>query len=270
MSKHRHILKLFARCAPIGSLGAALLLTGCGSGIDRTLEEIVDQTYQIEPDASVRIKNTDGSIRIYGAQTGEIKIQAVKKAYRRDRLDKISVNISAQPASVSIDTSYPPRPKWGFSDRSGTVDYTIVMPSSCSLAQVELVNGELLVEGMRGQDVHASLISGRMLEHNCFGDLHVMVGSGGLDVAYDWWELRKFAIDAKIINGNARAFIPGDASFHLVAATSNGKIASEFSEKENRQGDFPQKIDTIIGADSGADLTIEAVNGNIRIAEANP
>jgi DUF4097 and DUF4098 domain-containing protein YvlB len=97
-----------------------------------------------------------------------------------------------------------------------------------------------------------------------------MVANGGLDVAYDWWEFRKFSIDAKIINGNACALIPGDASFHLVAATTDGKIASEFSEKENRQGGLVQKIDIIVGADSGAELTIHAVNGNIKIAEANP
>jgi hypothetical protein len=270
MSRRRHILESFARRAYLIFPAAALLLTGCGSGIDRTLEQIVEQTYQVEPDARISIKNTDGSIRIYGAPTREIKLQAIKKAYSRDRLSKISVNVSAQPGAISIETSYPPRAKWGFFDRSGTVDYTIVMPSSCSLTQVELINGELLVEGMRGKDVHASLVSGRMLEHNCFGDLYLTVANGGLDVAYDWWEFRKFSIDAKIINGNARALIPGDASFHLLAATTDGKIASEFSEKENRQGDLVQKIDIIIGADSGADLTIHAVNGNIKIAEANP
>jgi DUF4097 and DUF4098 domain-containing protein YvlB len=133
-----------------------------------------------------------------------------------------------------------------------------------------LANGELLVEGMRGNDVHASLVNGRMLEHNCFGDLHFVVGNGGLDLAYDWWEHRKFSIDARIINGNARAVIPGDASFHLVAVSANGNIASEFNGKENRRGGLVQKIDVIVGSDSGADLKIHATNGSIKIAEAYP
>jgi DUF4097 and DUF4098 domain-containing protein YvlB len=251
-------------------IGANSVLTGCGSGIDRTLEQIVEQTYQVEPTANLSIRNTDGSIRIYGAETREIKLEAVKKAYKRDRLDKISVNVSAQPGAVSIDTNYPPKPKWGFFDRSGTVDYTIVVPHSCNISRVELTNGELLVEGMRGKDVHASLVNGRMLEHNCFGDLHSVVANGGLDLAYDWWEYRKFSIDARIINGNARAVIPGDASFHLVAVSANGNIASEFNGKENRRGGLVQKIDVIVGSDSGADLKIHATNGSIKIAEAYP
>jgi DUF4097 and DUF4098 domain-containing protein YvlB len=264
------ILELLGRRLYLMLPAAALLLAGCGSGIDQTLEQIVEQTYQVEPTASISIRNTDGSIRVYGAATREIKLQAIKKAYKRERLDKISVNVSARPEAVMIDTNYPPKPTWSFFDRSGTVDYAIVVPDSCSISRVELVNGELLVEGMRGNDVHASLVNGRMLEHNCFGDLHFVVTNGGLDLAYDWWEYRKFSVDAKIINGNARAFVPGDASFHLVAVSANGHIASDFNAQENRRGELVQKIDMIVGSDSGADLKIHAVNGSIKIAEMNP
>jgi hypothetical protein len=270
MSSSGYILKISGRGSYLTFFAVALLLTGCGSGIDRTLEQIVKQTYEVEPTANLSIRNTDGSIRIYGAETCEIKLEAVKKAYKRDRLDKIFVNVSARPAAISIETIYPPKAKWGFFDRSGTVEYTIVVPHSCSLSQVELVNGELLVECMRGKDVHASLVNGRMLEHNCFGDLHFVVANGGLDLAYDWWESRKFSIDARVINGNTHAVIPGDGSFHLVAVSANGNIASEFNGKENRRGGLVQKIDMVVGSDSGADLKIHATNRSIKIAEAYP
>jgi DUF4097 and DUF4098 domain-containing protein YvlB len=154
-------------------------------------------------------------------------------------------------------------------DRSGTVDYIVTVPYDCRFAAVELVNGELLIEGLRGKEVHAHLVNGRMLDHNCFSEVHCEVVSGGLDVAYEWWEYRKFSIEGKIANGNLRAFIPGDAAFHLMAATANGKIANEFTEKEHRQRGLVQKVDMIVGSDSGADVRLEAVNGSIKIAEAN-
>ena len=106
----------------------ALMLAGCHSEEDRLLEATFEQTYHVNPDARISIKNTDGSIRIYGADTTDVKLQAIKKAYDQDRLDKISINVTAQANSVSIDTVYPPKPKLGLSDRSGTVDYILVVP----------------------------------------------------------------------------------------------------------------------------------------------
>jgi hypothetical protein len=113
-------------------------------------------------------------------------------------------------------------------------------------------------------------VNGHLLGHNCFGELHLFVANGALDVGYDWWESRKFSVDAKIVNGNLRAFIPADASFHLVAAPDNGNVASEFNDKENRHRGLVQKIDTVIGAATEAELALHATNGSIRIAEVSP
>jgi DUF4097 and DUF4098 domain-containing protein YvlB len=267
MNSGRDYLRLLPR--RLFFIGGVFLLAGCGSAVDRMMEQAFDQSYHVQPNATVSIRNTDGSIRIYGADTSEIKIQAIKKAYDRDRLDKILINVAAQPGSVSIETTYPPKPKLGLSDRSGTVDYVLIVPQTCSISRVELVTGELLIEGMRGKNVQASLVNGRLAGHNCFGDLHLFVANGALDVAYDWWEKRKFSVDATIVNGNARAFIPGDAAFHLVVTSDNGNVASEFTDKENRHHGA-RKIDSTIGAPSEAELTLHATNGSIRIAEVNP
>jgi hypothetical protein len=249
----------------------AMCFAGCGEQDDRIVEQIVEQTYKIEPDARVTVRNVDGSIRVYGsAGMHEVKIEAIKKAYGQNRLDKIVINVSAQGNSVSIDTIYPPKPKFGLTDRSGTVDYIIVVPESCTIPRLELTNGELLIEGMRGGKVTASLVNGRLYDHNGFGAHQLFVANGGLDVAYDWWEKGQFSIDARIVNGNARAFIPGDASFHLLASTVDGGISSDFSEQEERNGDTVQKIDQKVGDPSESVVQIRATNGSIRIAESNP
>jgi hypothetical protein len=234
------------------------------------VEEIVEQTYPIDPGASIDIRNVDGSIRIYGADIREFRVQAIKKAYSAERLKKIAVNVSVQPGAASIDTIFPPRPKWGFSDRSGTVDYTLVVPQFCSLSRLELVTGEVLIEGMRGQNVHANLVNGRLFSHNCFGDVRLAVTNGGLDIGYHWWERRRFSINAEIENGNVRAFIPGEAAFHVAAASVNGQVANDFTAKQDRQRDGVGKIDMVVGGASETDVNLHATNGNVRIAEANP
>src|ERR1039457_3409456 len=75
----------------------AVLFSGCGfGGGDRTFEEIVEQTYKIDATATLSLSNADGSVRIYGTDTTEIKLQGIKKTYSVERLRKTPVNVSAQ------------------------------------------------------------------------------------------------------------------------------------------------------------------------------
>jgi hypothetical protein len=245
-------------------------LSTCWAQEEGVVEEIVEQNYRIDPGATLSIRNTDGSIRIYGANIPELRLHAVKKAYRHERLQQIHVDVSAQSNAVSIETRFPPKPKWGFSDRSGTVDYILILPQFCSISRLELINGEVLIEGMRGNNVHANLVNGRLFGHNCFGDVHLAVTNGGLDVGYHWWEHRPFSVNVDVVNGNARAFIPSEASFHLLATSVNGHVASDFSDKQDRQRDGVTTIDTTVGGASEANVNIHATNGSVRIVEANP
>src|SRR5438034_10212289 len=109
-----------------------MLLNGCGTN-DTVLQEIVEEVYTIEPSANVSIHNRDGAVLIYGSDADELRVRAVKKAYSRERLSQIAIEVSIKPSGVSVTTKFPPQPEWALSDRSGTVDYTIVLPASVSI-----------------------------------------------------------------------------------------------------------------------------------------
>jgi len=248
----------------------SLSLIGCGSANDRVLEETIEQSYKIEPTARISIKNVDGSIHVYGAPANEMTLQATKRAYTPSRLKQIAVNVSVQPGGVAIETNLPKKPKWGGFDRSGTVDYTIVLPDTASISGLELANGEVSVEGMRGQSVHAHLGNGRMFDHNCFSNVDVTVGRGTLTLAYEWWEPGKFSVQANIANGNAIAFFPSDAVFHLIAETVHGRIASDFAPEGERRAEPTAKIDMSVNGGGDVGIKLSATEGNIKIVEQNP
>ena len=248
----------------------ACLLAGCGSQDDPTLEQIVEQTYKVEPTVNISVGNGDGSISIYGADTDEVSVEATKRAYSQSRLNGIAVNVSTQPGFIAIETNFPPKPTWGLFDRSGIVDYVLIVPRTAKISRLDLANGEILVEEMRGAPVQARLGSGRFSAHNCFCNLHVAVVRGLLSVIYDWWEETKFSVDANIADGNASVSLPDDASFHLIAEAPGGKIANDFAEREERNGSEVTKIDKMIGAAPSADIKIHATDGNIQILERNP
>src|SRR2546423_9282775 len=228
------------------------------------LEESVEQKYDVDADATLSVQNTDGSIRIYAANQAGISIQAIKKAYSAERLRGIVVDVKASQRSVAITTSFPPR-KGPLGDRSGTVDYIIVVPKTAKVAQLELVNGEVLVEGLRnGGSAKAHLVNGWLAGHNCFGNLHLAVEAGRLDVAYDWWENHEFAIKASNTNGNIRAAFPSDAALNLSATATEGRIANGFESKKAGRADVIHSLAEVIGADAQAVVSLEARRGNIR------
>src|SRR5436189_6018881 len=97
-----------------------------------------------------------------------MRVRAIKRAYRRSRLTQIGIDVSTKPGSVSITTKFPLKPKWGLFDRSGTVDYTMVVPATVTISALELDAGEILVDGMRGPTTRARLGEGRVFARNCF------------------------------------------------------------------------------------------------------
>ena len=230
------------------------------------LEEVVEQKYSVDADATLSVQNIDGSIRVYAADKPEIRIQAIKKAYDRERLEAIRVDLKATQNSVTITTTFPPR-KNALSDRSGTVDYIIVVPQKVRVTDLSLTNGELLIEGLRpGGSAKARLVNGWLAGHNCFGDLDLAVETGRLDVAYDWWENHEFSIKAFSTRGNVRAIFPGDISINLSATATEGRIANGFAPKKaNSAGEVIHSVAEVIGSDAEAVVSLEARRGNIRI-----
>ena len=155
-----------------------MLLNGCGSGNNRVLEEVSEKVYTVEPGANISIHNHDGAILVYGSNVNEVRVRSLKRAYSHERLNQIVIDVSAKPGAVSITAKVPPQPKWAFSDHSGTVDCTIVVPATASISALDLNAGEVLLDSMRGPEVRARLNDGRIFARNCFTNLDLTVNRG--------------------------------------------------------------------------------------------
>ncbi len=234
------------------------------------VEDIFEQSYAIEPTENVTIRNGDGAVRVYGSTATELSVHAIKRAYTPERLKQIVVNVSVRPGSVSIETTFPKKPTWGLFDRSGTVDYSVVVPQTASISRLELDNGEVLLDGMHGQAVHARSGSGQMFEHNCFSDVVFSLRHGALTLAYEWWEEGRFSIQANIARRNAWAFLPSGAAFRLTAETVHGKIANDFAEQGERPAGETSKVDMLVHSGDEAAIQMHVTEGNIKVVEQNP
>jgi hypothetical protein len=249
-----------------------MLLNGCGSADNHVLEEVSEKIYPVEPNANISIENRDGAVLVYGSDANEIRVRSVKKAYSRERLNQIAIDVSTKPGAVSITAKVPPQPKWAFSDRSGTVDCTIVVPATASISALDLNAGEVLLDSMRGPEVRARLNDGRIFARNCFTNLDLAIRRGTLMLSYDWWEQEKFSAQVNVERGNAWIFLPSDAGFHLLARAVHGKIANDFNNVPVSANSSARemKIDQIINGGGSATINVRVDKGNIKIAEANP
>ncbi|MFN2507506.1 MAG: DUF4097 domain-containing protein [Chthoniobacterales bacterium] len=232
------------------------------------VEAIIEETYPIGADATVWVRNGDGRIYVYGSDANEIKVTALKRAFTKERVDAIKVNVQVDGDSAAIDTIFPPLPQGSLlADRSGTVDYTILVPLSCTLSKIELSNGEIVIEGIRGPRIEATLGKGRVLFSSCFSAARLSVGNGGIDISYPWWEELAFSLDAQTGDGDLRVALPATAALRLEAATATGHIRNRLAEKSKESGD-ERRLITTIGGPSATEFKLRSTSGNIRIDKA--
>jgi hypothetical protein len=245
----------------VSSLVGSLLPAG------EVLEDVVERRFPLDPSGTFSLRTIDGTVEIYGSDSREVKIVATKKAFSLERLNAIVIRVDPRPDSVNIETTPPPPPPHRFSDRSGTVEYTINIPQTARIARVEMPNGELVIDGMRGASIAAKLGRGQLAIHNCFCDQTIHVIQGGLNVFFDWMDARPFAMEAEIDDGNVLAHLPTDATFQLHAVAKKGHVSNDFSPMETRKRGDASEINEVIGDAPTTKLSFRASEGNIHISE---
>jgi hypothetical protein len=251
--------------AVISLFGGLLFAKEVSAG--EVLEDVVERRLPLDPSGSFSLRAIDGTVEIFGTDSQEVKIVAVKKAFSPERLNAIAIRVDARQDVVNIETTPPPAPRHHFLDRSGTVEYTINIPQTARIARVELPNGELVIDGMRGASIAANLGSGQLVTHNCFCDQTIHVNHGELSVLFDWLEENPITIEGVIEAGNALARMPTDATFHLHAVAKDGHVSSDFSPMETRQRGDDSEINEVIGDNATTKLSFRAGEGNIHISE---
>ncbi len=228
--------------------------------------EEFEQRYALEPQSKITVRNRDGAVWISGGPVEHITVKALKRAFTPERLARINVNVSIKAGEASIDTEYPPSPsKWRLGDRSGTVDYVILIPWSARELQVTMTTGEITLDGLRCNSIRAGLGSGRLFVRNCYGDVRADVTDGGLDARWEWWEGEKIWFHGSIVNGNAFALVPVQASCRVVANSRTGKVATDLVRLEPKPDDA-KRFDISIGSPSESEIHLTTTNGNVIVS----
>jgi DUF4097 and DUF4098 domain-containing protein YvlB len=227
---------------------------------DKVQEEF-HQTYQLSTQGRVQLENINGSVRVTGWDRNEVKVDAVKWAYTRERLDEAQILVEASTENIRIYTKYPDRDLNFNSDRDrrinnpATVEYTLFVPRNARIDAIETINGNLSLEGLTN-DVRASSINGQVTAHGLLGEAKLSTVNGNLEASFSRLDAAK-SITLASVNGNVTVTLPSDANASLRANNVHGGIENDFGLPV-RKGEYV-----------GYDLAGQLGQGATRIKLAN-
>ena len=271
MTRHNRqlIVRLLAVVAV--SLWAGAALASDHSEHQGSMTEEFHKVYPLSAQGRVEIENINGPVHITGWDRPEVKVDAVKSAWSKERLDEARIDVDASSDRISIHTEYPHHDhtfNFGGDDEHNNparVEYTISVPRQTRLDEIKLVNGRLDIQDVSGE-VHASCVNGRMEVHNLQGRTELNTVNGTLDAAVD--QLPSSAVKLSSVNGRLHVTLPSDASAEVEASTVSGHISNDFGLTAIRHQYVGHSLHGQLGS-GGTLVKLSNVNGTIEISHAN-
>lgn len=256
--------------AVIGTLCALFVLALSAHAFDHrgAFNEEFHQTYALTADGRVELDNLNGAVHISTWDRNEVKVDAVKYADSKERLDEAHIEVESHPDSISIRTQYPDHDhtfNWGSHNNPAGVEYTLTVPRNARLDEIKLINGSLDIMGASGE-VHASCINGKLDAHNLSGRAELSTVNGQLDAKFD--QLSTASIELKSVNGSVSLTIPSDSKAEIEASTVSGGIENDFGLHANRHSTIGHDLHGELGS-GGPHIELENVNGRIEIRHAS-
>ena len=226
------------------------------------------QTYALTSDGRVELDNINGAVHISTWDQNEVKVDAVKYADSKERLEQAHIDIDSGKDHLSIRTKYPDHDltfNWGSHNNPASVEYTLTVPRTARLDEIKLINGSLDVTGVTGE-VHASCINGRLEAHNLSGRADLSTINGHLDAKFD--QLRGSSLELKSVNGSVELTIPSDSKAEIEASTVSGGIDNDFGLHVNHHSFVGHDLRGELG-NGGPRIKLANVNGRIEIRHAS-
>ncbi len=255
--------------AAIGTLCAlcAFALSAYASDHRGAYTDEFHQTYAITANGRVELDNINGPVHITAWDQNEVKLDAVKYADSKERLDEAKIKVDAGADYVSIRTEYPSHNNtfnWGSHNNPASVEYTLTVPRTVRLHEIKLINGSLEVSGISGE-VRASCINGRLDARGLTGRAELSTINGRLDARFE--QLGERSVDLHSVNGSVELTIPSDAKAEVEASTVSGGIENDFGLHVNNHRFVGHDLRGELG-NGGAHIRLENVNGRIEIHHA--
>ena len=231
----------------------------------RTYTEEFHHSYPLPANGRVDLSNINGAVHITGWDRNEVKVDAVKYAGTKERLNEAHIRVDAGSDSVEIRTEYPDHTLTFEDDdqhNPAGVDYTLTVPRAANLDEVKLVNGELTISGVSGE-VRASSVNGRVTATDLAGRTKLSTVNGRLNAQFTSVP-KASPMHFSSVNGGIELTLPPDSRAELEASTVSGGISNDFGLRNIKHRYVGHSLHGELGG-GGSLIRLSNVNGRIEI-----
>jgi hypothetical protein len=252
----------------LGTLCALLLAVSQGHASDKgRYTEEFHQTYPLAAGGRIDLDNINGAVHITAWDQNVVKVDAVKYARTKERLDEARIEVEASSDLVSIRTKYPDHDHTfdgGWNDPAG-VEYTLTVPRGARLDEIKLINGPLDIHGVAAE-VRASCINGKLTAEGLQGRVKLETVNGRMEAGFE--RLSNSPVELSSVNGSLALILPSDAKAEVEASTVSGGINDDFGLHVRHHQIVGHDLRGELGG-GGTQIRVSNVNGQNEIRHAN-
>jgi hypothetical protein len=274
---------------PIGLAVTALALLA-GTAHAATLKQTFAQSYPFAAGSTLTLRNINGSVTLDAWDKNEVRIEADKEvkadsdADAKKIMDQVKIDVQAGAGGLRVETKIPKRDdgilSWlGGSHANVNVAYRVHLPRQAVVdaasvnghvaltgthgrAKLETTNGRIQVAGVDG-NLDLETTNGHIAATGVTGAIKADTTNGGIDLQLASVP-RQGDLDLSTTNGGVTVKLPRGAGVSVDAATSNGRVHSDFQVAGGESGKHHLTGDINGG---GGKLHIRTTNGGVHLME---
>jgi DUF4097 and DUF4098 domain-containing protein YvlB len=279
----RHLL----RTAGMTLTALALL---AGSARAATLKETFAQSYPFSAGGTLTLRNVNGSVTLDAWDRNEVRIEAEKEvkagsdAEARKIMDQVKIDVQTGAGGLRVDTKLPKKndsllgwlggnkggvnvtyrvhlPRQAKVD-AGSVNGTVALAGTRGAAKLDTTNGEVKVTGVDG-NLDLGTTNGGIKAAGITGTVKADTTNGDIDLQFANVP-RQGDLSLETTNGGVTVKLPRGAGVSVDAATTNGRVHSDFQVAGGEPGKRHLSGDINGG---GSRLHIRTTNGGVHLVE---
>ena len=138
-----------------------------------------------------------------------------------------------------------------------------MVPFSASLADIELVNGSLVINKVQGE-IKANTVNGSINVQGLADDLELNSVNGSIKATYQQIDNNIDEIELATVNGSIKLYLPSELNATINAETMHGSIKTGFGLSSNKKMFAGRSLSGSVGS-GNININLESVNGSIKV-----
>ncbi len=246
-------------------LGQAFLcaIAALSLNLQAEINDSIDRVFDFSDNGKIELSNINGDVTITACSCNQVTLNAQIIASSQEVRDRISIEIDDSSDLISIQTRYKKQNRKSYSNRQfSKVTYTLEVPENTNLKSMELVNGNLSIEGVSGQ-LKAELVNGALISDGLTSNTKVSLVNGDLTLKFAHLDNAE-SVDLESVNGKIKVYLPASADVNVNAETVSGKISNDFGFEVIKHKYVGREMHGSLG-NGRVKLSMENVNGSIQL-----